>query len=101
MFSRLVISLAVALTYSSAAAAISCGVCAPTIVYAGVTRKLTLSREEGAGNIDVQCNYDSPPIPNFSPGCLYRNVDGVLIFTNAGNACPSVIPTVSKTTSRC
>ncbi|KAJ6579677.1 hypothetical protein DFH09DRAFT_1147240 [Mycena vulgaris] len=114
-------SLAIALTvvsFSGGAAAVSCGVCSPTIFYSGLTRNLTLTREEGSNT--VQCNYDTPPISGFSPGCLYRvpfvnssnmetiftspqNVDGALIFTNTGptltslpGACPS-ITLVTKT----
>ncbi|KAJ6544366.1 hypothetical protein B0H19DRAFT_1267642 [Mycena capillaripes] len=94
MLARLTIALALAL-FSTSAAAANCGVCSPTILYSGVTRTLTLQREEG-GNT-VQCNYDSPPITGFSPGCLYRNVDGVRTFTNAGEACPAKINTVVKT----
>ncbi|KAJ7124437.1 hypothetical protein C8R44DRAFT_875473 [Mycena epipterygia] len=95
-------TLALALTFSAGAAAVSCGVCSPTIVYAGLTRNLTLSREEGSNT--VQCNYDTPAISGFSPGCLYRNVDGVVTFTNTGptltslpGACPNPIKLVTKT----
>ncbi|KDR68179.1 hypothetical protein GALMADRAFT_215891 [Galerina marginata CBS 339.88] len=48
-----------AIYFATGAAAVSCAVCAPTIFYAGLTRTLTLSREEG-GNT-VQCkkgNFD-------------------------------------------
>ncbi|KAJ7828386.1 hypothetical protein B0H14DRAFT_2812258, partial [Mycena olivaceomarginata] len=75
MPSRLITAAALALiSFSTGAAAVSCGVCAPTIVYAGLNRTLTLQREEGSNT--VQCNYDTPAISGFSPGCLYRNVDG-------------------------
>ncbi|KAF9461622.1 hypothetical protein BDZ94DRAFT_1263293 [Collybia nuda] len=86
----------------SGTAAVNCGVCAPTIFFQGQTRTLTLTRQ-GSGN-QVQCNYDSPAIPGFSPGCLYRNVDGQITFTNTGatltslpGACPNPITLVSKT----
>ncbi|KAJ7848926.1 hypothetical protein B0H14DRAFT_3867046 [Mycena olivaceomarginata] len=103
MPSRLITAAALALiSFSTGAAAVSCGVCAPTIVYAGLNRTLTLQREEGSNT--VQCNYDTPAISGFSPGCLYRNVDGVVIFTNTGptltslpGACPATIPRVTKT----
>ncbi|KAJ7499923.1 hypothetical protein FB451DRAFT_47497 [Mycena latifolia] len=107
MLSRLSTALALAVvSFSAGTAAINCGVCNSTIFYSGLTRTLTLMREEG-GNT-VQCNYDTPAISGFSPGCLYRNVDGVLTFTNTGatltslpGACPSVIPLITKTTSTC
>ncbi|KAJ7799681.1 hypothetical protein B0H14DRAFT_2902431 [Mycena olivaceomarginata] len=91
MPSRFITAAALALiSFSTGAAAVSCGVCAPTI------------REEGSNT--VQCNYDTPAISGFSPGCLYRNVDGVVIFTNTGptltslpGACPATIPRVTKT----
>ncbi|KAJ7661380.1 hypothetical protein DFH06DRAFT_1467056 [Mycena polygramma] len=103
MPSRLTTAVTLALlSFSAGAAAANCGVCSPTIVYAGLTRTLTLQREEGSNT--VQCNYDTPPISGFSPACLYQNVNGVLIFTNTGptltslpGACPSVIPLVTKT----
>ncbi|KAJ7676156.1 hypothetical protein B0H17DRAFT_128565 [Mycena rosella] len=103
MFPRLTAALAfVVVSFTASTAAVSCGVCAPTIFYSGLNRTLTLMREEGSNT--VQCNYDTPAIAGFSPGCLYRvNVDGVLTFTNTGptltslpGACPS-IQLVTKT----
>ncbi|KAH9475996.1 hypothetical protein JR316_0011563 [Psilocybe cubensis] len=111
-------ALLTALSLATGAAAVTCAVCAPTITFSGVVRTLTLVRQE-SGNT-VQCNYDTPAIPGFSPGCLYgvstrllkmfgngtgkvnvyldlQNVNGALIFTNAGTACPSTIPLVTKT----
>ncbi|KAF7331049.1 hypothetical protein MVEN_02445200 [Mycena venus] len=92
----------VAVSFSSSAAAVSCGVCAPSIFYQGLTRTLTTQMED-TGNT-VQCNYDTPPISGKNPACLYRNVDGVLTFTNTGvlltdlpGACSSTIPVVQKT----
>ncbi|KAJ7476833.1 hypothetical protein B0H11DRAFT_2234805 [Mycena galericulata] len=72
MLPRLTTAVAVALVYfsASAAAVVTCGVCAPTIFYDGLTRSLTLMREEEQNT--VQCNYDVPPIQNKSPACLYR-----------------------------
>ncbi|KAF4611168.1 hypothetical protein D9613_007344 [Agrocybe pediades] len=94
--------IALSLSLVTPSVAVSCGVCAPSIFFQGQTRKLTLQREEGSNT--VQCNYDTPAISGFSPGCLYRNVDGVLIFTNTGatltslpGACPATIPLVTKT----
>ncbi|KAJ7099848.1 hypothetical protein C8R43DRAFT_1114755 [Mycena crocata] len=106
MFSRLsTTALALALTtvsFSNSATAVNCGVCGPTIFFRSLTRTLTLMREEGSNT--VQCNYDTPAISGFSPACLYRNVDGVLIFTNTGptltslpGACPATIPLIQKT----
>ncbi|KAF8902932.1 hypothetical protein CPB84DRAFT_821562 [Gymnopilus junonius] len=102
-FRSALVTLALSIiSFSSNAAAASCAVCAPTIVFDGLTRTLTLSREEEDNTL--QCNYDTPPIEGFSPGCLYLNVDGQLIFTNtAGSlfslpgACPSTLPLVEKT----
>ncbi|KAJ7661389.1 hypothetical protein DFH06DRAFT_1192192 [Mycena polygramma] len=98
----ILLSLAFALVaFPTGALAVNCGVCSPTIVYAGLTRKLTLQRYEEYNT--VQCNYDTPPIAGKSPGCLYRNIDGVLTFTNTGatlqslpGACPSPIQVVSE-----
>ncbi|KAF9461623.1 hypothetical protein BDZ94DRAFT_1299100 [Collybia nuda] len=90
------------LALALSAAAVNCGVCAPTIFFQGQTRTLTLTSQR-SGN-QVQCNYDSPPIPGFSPGCLYRNIDGQITFTNTGptlwslpGACPNPITVISKT----
>ncbi|KAJ6579567.1 hypothetical protein DFH09DRAFT_1146921 [Mycena vulgaris] len=92
MPSRLTSALALTvLAFSSGAAAVSCGVCAPTIFFQGLTRTLTNTRED-TGNT-FQCTYASPPISGLAPACLYRNIDGVLTFTNTGTlpgACPSV-----------
>ncbi|KAJ7075726.1 hypothetical protein B0H15DRAFT_649753 [Mycena belliarum] len=104
MFSHLTTAIVLAVVYFSAStSAVSCGVCNATIFFSGLTRTLTLMREEGSNT--VQCNYDTPAISGFSPACLYRNVDGVLIFTNTGptltslpGACPSKIPLITKTT---
>ncbi|PPQ65447.1 hypothetical protein CVT26_000099 [Gymnopilus dilepis] len=67
-------------SFTSGVAAVSCAVCAPTIFFDGLTRTLTLSREEESNTL--QCNYDTPAISGFSPACLYQNVNGQLIFTN-------------------
>ncbi|KAI0803104.1 hypothetical protein BC629DRAFT_1438179 [Irpex lacteus] len=82
-----------------APAAIICATCPPTIVFEGVTRTITLKREE-EGNT-LQCNYDLPAIPDFSPGCLYDNASGELIFSNAGGACLNPAPTVVNTLGIC
>ncbi|KAJ7499927.1 hypothetical protein FB451DRAFT_1358937 [Mycena latifolia] len=103
MLSRLATTVALALiAFSARAGAVTCGVCSSTIFFQGLTRTLTLQWEDE--NNTVQCNYDTPAIPNMSPGCLYRNVDGLLLFTNTGptltslpGACPS-IQLVQKTT---
>ncbi|KAJ7166102.1 hypothetical protein C8R46DRAFT_1097082, partial [Mycena filopes] len=96
MLSRLaaVVALTV-IAFSSNAAAVTCGVCSPSIFFKGLTRTLTLQWEEGSNT--VQCNYDTPPISGMSPACLYRNVDGAVIFTNTGatltslpGACPAI-----------
>ncbi|PPQ80520.1 hypothetical protein CVT25_001550 [Psilocybe cyanescens] len=59
------------LHFATGAAAVSCAVCAPSITFQGAVRTLTLNRQE-SGNT-VQCNYDTPAIPGFSPGCLYQD----------------------------
>ncbi|KAJ7240002.1 hypothetical protein C8J57DRAFT_1371948 [Mycena rebaudengoi] len=92
MLFRLCALALTAISLAAGASAVNCGVCAPSIVYAGLVRTLTLQREEGSNT--VQCNYDTPPISGFSPACLYRytprilnypqNVDGHIIFTNTG-----------------
>ncbi|KAI0095292.1 hypothetical protein BDY19DRAFT_917159 [Irpex rosettiformis] len=74
-------------TTASPTPALTCVSCPPSIVFEGVTRTLTLSREE-TGNT-LQCNYDTPAISGFSPGCLYSNNGGTLIFSNTGGACPN------------
>ncbi|KAJ7250369.1 hypothetical protein C8J57DRAFT_1355452 [Mycena rebaudengoi] len=118
MLFRLCALALTAISLAAGASAVNCGVCAPSIVYAGLVRTLTLQREEGSNT--VQCNYDTPPISGFSPACLYRvyslrlqytprilnypqNVDGHIIFTNTGptltslpGACPAVLTLVSK-----
>ncbi|KAJ7062858.1 hypothetical protein C8F01DRAFT_1135462 [Mycena amicta] len=103
MFSRLTIAVALAVaSVIPSAAAVSCGVCASSIFYQGLTRTLTLQWET-SGNT-VQCNYDTPSIPDKSPACVYRNVDGVLTITNTGptigslpGACPTTVSLVQKT----
>ncbi|KAF8173813.1 hypothetical protein K438DRAFT_1850072 [Mycena galopus ATCC 62051] len=92
----------IAVSFSSSAAAVSCGVCAPSIFYQGLTRTLTLAMQD-TGNA-VQCNYDTPAIAGKNPACLYQNVNGVLTFTNTGasltslpGACLATIPVVQKT----
>ncbi|KAG5723013.1 hypothetical protein E4T56_gene8804 [Termitomyces sp. T112] len=80
--------------------AITCAVCPSSIVYAGLTRRLTLTRYSSSLGT-VQCNFDSPPISGFSPYCIYRNVDGSLYFTNTGGACPASTTLVTETTSLC
>ncbi|KAK7690097.1 hypothetical protein QCA50_006743 [Cerrena zonata] len=84
---------------SPAPAVTSCAKCAPTIVFGGVTRTLTLAREEEMNTL--QCNYDLPAISGFSPACLYANVNGALLFTNAGSSCPSVATIVTQTSPPC
>ncbi|KAJ7123196.1 hypothetical protein C8R44DRAFT_785522 [Mycena epipterygia] len=93
MFSRLTSTLALALTLislSSGAAAVSCGVCAPTIFFEGLTRTLTNTRQDTDNTF--QCTYATPAISGLAPACVYRNIDGGLTFTNTGSpgACPSV-----------
>jgi hypothetical protein len=56
MPSRFITAAALALiSISTGAAAVSCGVCAPTIVYAGLNRTLTLQREEGSNTVQCKC----------------------------------------------
>ncbi|KAJ4467076.1 hypothetical protein J3R30DRAFT_3741541 [Lentinula aciculospora] len=69
-----------------------CAVCSKTIAYAGLTRTLTLAKEEESNTL--QCNYDTPAIAGFNPACLYANIGGDLIFSNAGSACPNPASTV-------
>ncbi|KAF7301026.1 hypothetical protein MIND_00666400 [Mycena indigotica] len=103
MLSRLALFATVAaVSLIPGVTAVSCGVCAPSIFYQGLTRTLTLQWQT-SGNT-VQCNYDTPAIPNKSPACVYRNVDGVLTITNTGptigslpGACPTSVPLVQKT----
>ncbi|KAF9261831.1 hypothetical protein L218DRAFT_474445 [Marasmius fiardii PR-910] len=62
---------------SVADAAKICARCSNTIVYSGLTRKLTLVRQSSVSTLNtVQCNYDSPSISGFSPYCVYNNIDG-------------------------
>ncbi|KAJ7907183.1 hypothetical protein B0H13DRAFT_2332569 [Mycena leptocephala] len=64
MPSRLTAAVALAIvSFSTGAAAVTCGVCNATIFVQGLTRTLTLQREEGSNT--VQCNYDTPPSPDF------------------------------------
>ncbi|KAJ7886180.1 hypothetical protein B0H14DRAFT_3431391 [Mycena olivaceomarginata] len=91
----------IAVSFSSSAAAVSCGVCAGSIFYQGLTRTLTVASQD-TGNA-VQCNYDTPPISGKNPNCVYTNVGGVLTITNTGafigdlpGACPTSIPVVQK-----
>ncbi|KAJ7166094.1 hypothetical protein C8R46DRAFT_1097058 [Mycena filopes] len=95
MLSRLAAIVALIVFSSNAAALVTCGVCAPSIFFKGLTRTLTSTMEEGSNT--VQCNYNTPPISGMSPDCLYRNVDGAVIFTNTGatltslpGACPAI-----------
>ncbi|KIK62744.1 hypothetical protein GYMLUDRAFT_260008 [Collybiopsis luxurians FD-317 M1] len=81
------------------AQAITCVVCPPTIVYAGVTRTLTLAKED-TGNT-IQCSYDTPAISGFSPYCYYSNVNGGLILSNTGGSCPNPGPTTAQSGSSC
>ncbi|KAJ7136081.1 hypothetical protein C8R44DRAFT_869765 [Mycena epipterygia] len=87
MFSRLTSALTLALTLislSSGAAAVSCGVCAPTIFLEGLTRTLTNTRQ-GSGNT-FQCTYAAPPISGLVPVCVYWNNNGTFTFTNTGSS---------------
>ncbi|KAE9393730.1 hypothetical protein BT96DRAFT_943681 [Gymnopus androsaceus JB14] len=98
-------------------AQITCAVCPSTIFYAGLTRRLTSSKEAISptlGSTD-QCNYDASGI-SISPYCLYRacvivatvsklatnillqNPDGELLLSNAGGACPTFATLVSRAT---
>ncbi|KAJ7226625.1 hypothetical protein B0H12DRAFT_240620 [Mycena haematopus] len=105
MHSYLTSALALALiavSFSSSAAAVSCGVCPTSIFYQGLTRTLTLAMQD-TGNA-VQCNFDTPAIAGKNPACVYRNVDGVLTITNTGptigslpGACPTTVAVVQKT----
>ncbi|KAJ6544247.1 hypothetical protein B0H19DRAFT_1380546 [Mycena capillaripes] len=92
----------ITVSFSSSATAVSCGVCASSIFFQGQTRTLTVTLQD-SGNA-VQCDYLNPPISGLAPTCTYRNVDGVLTFTNTGptlfslpGACPSTIPLIQKT----
>ncbi|GLB40982.1 hypothetical protein LshimejAT787_0901970 [Lyophyllum shimeji] len=101
-------TVALALTIASlsgSGAAVFCAVCPPTIFYQGLTRTLTLTKYTASAGT-VQCNYDTPAIPGKSPGCLYRNLDGQVTFTNTGatlsslpGACPNPATVITKTTS--
>ncbi|KAF8902891.1 hypothetical protein CPB84DRAFT_816935 [Gymnopilus junonius] len=62
------IGLAVS-AFSTGAAAITCAVCPSSIVFEGLTRTLTTTRED-TGNT-IQCAYNTPATSGFSPACLY------------------------------
>ncbi|KIK62745.1 hypothetical protein GYMLUDRAFT_242389 [Collybiopsis luxurians FD-317 M1] len=79
----LLISLAAAGSVSASAV---CVVCSRTIFYAGATRTLTSGKEEGSNTL--QCNYDTPPISGLNPYCYYANINGSLLLSNTGGACP-------------
>ncbi|KAJ6579678.1 hypothetical protein DFH09DRAFT_1147242 [Mycena vulgaris] len=95
MLSQFIAIVALGLSFSTGAAAVSCGVCSPSIVFNGVILSLTVATQD-TGNA-VQCNYDTPPISGFNPNCVYGNVSGALIISNIGGACPSSIQVVQKT----
>ncbi|KAJ7174447.1 hypothetical protein C8R46DRAFT_1080933, partial [Mycena filopes] len=93
--SRLSTALALAfvvISFSSSTVAVSCGVCGPSIFFQGLTRTLTSTRQD-TGNAVY---YDTPPISGIAPACVYSNVNGGLLVTNAGGACPSTVVVVQE-----